>query len=137
VKPADFTGVLVGTLKHGEASVVQPAPGILLKVEEPLELTVDSGAGKLARGGKLTLKITVKRNPALAGAVALTVDNLPRGITAAPAAISADSNTVELVLSAAQDAQVGTVRNVAIKGEVTAENRKFSAESSAMTLVVE
>lgn len=133
----EFTATLVGTHKKDKATVTETVPGIGLKLDQPFQLSADVGDGKLKRGGNIKIKVTVKRNPALAGAVALTFDNLPKGVTASEATIAAEGTEVEILLSAAQDAQVATVNNVTVKGAVTVEKTTFSEATPAVTLTVE
>ena len=81
--------------------------------------------------------MTVERNPSLAGPVVLTVANLPKGVTAAAATIAADKTEVEIVLSAAQDAQQGGVKNLVVKGTTTVGKVKHAADSAAVAVTVE
>jgi hypothetical protein len=134
---ADFTGVLAGTHKKGVATVTSIVPGITLRLREPLSLTLAPGPAKIKKGGELRVKATVARNPALAGEIALTVQNLPKGVTAAAAKIPADKNEVEIVLKAAPDAQAGEAKTVAVKGDVTVGKANFTATSPAASLTVE
>jgi hypothetical protein len=133
----DFTAVLTGTIKQGNVTVVQPTPGIGLKLDEPLKLTAAAGDGKLKKGGQLTVKVALQRNPAAPGEVDLVLQNLPKGVTAPATKVPADKNEVDLVLSAAADAQVGAVNNVSVKGDVTVGKAKLSGVSPNLTLTVE
>ena len=103
----------------------------------PLTLKAQAAGPKLARGGTLKLKVTLERNPSLKGAVVLTVANLPKGVTAAAATIAADKTEVEIVLSAAQDAQQGDVKNLLVKGTATLGKVKHTADAAALALKVE
>ena len=100
-------------------------------------LKAQAAGPKLARGGQLKLKVTVERNPSLKGPVVLTVANLPKGVTAAAATIAADKTEVEIVLSAAQDAQQGDVKNLLVKGTATVGKVKHTADATALVLKVE
>jgi hypothetical protein len=73
----------------------------------------------------------------MAAPVAVSFQNLPKGVTPAAATISQDKTEVEILLTAAQDAQVGKVGNVTIKGDATLNKKIFSATSSAVALIVE
>ena len=79
----------------------------------------------------------MNRNPAFTGPLALTLQNLPKGVTAAAATIPADKNEVEVVLSAAADAAVGAVKNITVKGDATVGKAKLSATSPAIQVTVE
>jgi hypothetical protein len=85
----------------------------------------------------LNLKVTVERNPAFQGPVELTVQNLPKGVTAVAATIAADKTEVEIALAAAQDAQQGAVNNVTVNGGAMAGNAKLAGASPAVSLTVE
>lgn len=133
----EFTAVLIGTIKQGKVTVVQPLPGLRLKLQSPYQLTADSGDGKLTKGGQLTVKVAVSRNPAFTGPLVLTLQNLPKGVTAAAATIPADKNEVEVVLSAAADAAVGAVKNITVKADATVGKAKLSVTSPAIQVTVE
>lgn len=133
----EFTAVLVGTIKQGKTTVTEAAPGIGLSLKEPFSLKVDTAGGKLARGGELKIKVSVERNPAFQAAIPLTFANLPKGVTVAAASVPEGQNEVEIVLSAAQDAQQGVVDNVSVKGEAAVGKAKLSATSPAFRLEVE
>ena len=133
----EFTAVLTGTIKQGKQTVVQPVPGVGLSMRQPLALKLDSNNFKVAKGGQLKLRIVVERNPALKGAVQLTFQNLPAGVTAATASIAADKNDIEVMLTVTKDAKAANVKNVVAKGEVTVGKIKFAANSPNITLVIE
>ncbi len=133
----EFTAVLNGTIKQGKTTVVQATPGIGLKLQAPYTLKAAPAATKLARGGKLKVKVTVERNPAFKAAIALTFDKLPKGVTAAAASIPADKNEVEIELSAAQDAVQGAAAGVTVKGDATVGKAKLAGVSPAVTFTVE
>lgn len=133
----EFTVALVGTIKQGKVTVTQPLPGLRLKLQQPYELTADVGAGKLTKGGELKGKVSIVRNPAFTGPVALSLQNLPNGVTSPAVTIPADKNEVEVVLTAAADAAVGEVTNVTVKGDATVGKAKLTAASPAVKLTVE
>jgi len=133
----EFTAVLTGTIKQGKTTVAQVVPGIRLKLQAPLKLTIDSGDGKLKKGGQLKVKVIVERNPALKAPITLTFQKLPKGVTAPAATIPADKNEVEILLTAKEDAQVGKAAGVVIAGAATVGKAKFAANSPAVKLTVE
>jgi hypothetical protein len=133
----EFTAVLTGTIKQGKTTVAQVVPGIRLKLQAPLKLTIDSGDGKLKKGGQLKVKVIVERNPALKAPITLTFKKLPKGVTAPAATIPADKNEVEILLTAKEDAQVGKAAGVVIAGAATVGKAKFAANSPAVKLTVE
>jgi len=133
----DFTAVLTGTIKQGKTTVVQTVPGITLKLQAPMTLALAPVAEKFAAGSELKAKVTVQRNPALKGEVALTFQNLPKGVTIAAAKIPADKNETEVTLVAAADAAKGAITNLSVKAEVTVGKVKVSAVSPNVKLTVE
>ena len=133
----DFTAVLVATIKQGDTTVVQPVPGVTLRLQEALKVTAAGTVDKIAAGGELKVKVSVERNPSLAGEVTLTFANLPAGVTAAPTKIAADKSEAEVTLAVAADAAKGAVSNVNVKGEVTVGKVVFAATSANIALTVE
>ncbi|MBM80064.1 MAG: hypothetical protein CMJ78_05655 [Planctomycetaceae bacterium] len=132
----NFSAALTGTIKQGKTTVVQPI-GVGLKLDQPMSLSASVQGDKLARGGKITLKVSVNRNPALKAPIALTLQNLPKGVTAAAATVPADKNEVEIILNAGQDAAQGTVSNITVKADATVAKAKYTANSAAVKLTVE
>jgi hypothetical protein len=132
----EFTAGLTGTLKQGDKTVVQ---GLALRMNltAPMSIKLDPAGGKIIKGGELTLKAIVERNPAFTGPVTITLQSLPAGITAAAATITADQNSVDVKLTAAADAAVATVANLTAKGEAMAGAAKLEAVSAPVSLVVE
>ncbi len=133
----EFTGVLLGSLKKGDATHQQAAPGVTLKLDEPFKLTIDPGPAKVARKGNLKVKVKVERNPAFSGEIVLAFQNLPKGVTAAEAKIPADKSELEIQLSVTEDAQTGSVNNITVQGTTMADKVKYSATSPAVGLTVE
>ncbi|MGE5195628.1 MAG: PPC domain-containing protein [Deltaproteobacteria bacterium] len=131
-----FSAVLAGTGKSGNNTSVQPIPALSLSLRPPFTIKPDFAGGKLAKGQTLKTKIVVERNPAYAGPITLTFQNLPKGVTAAGAMIPAGQNEVEVVLTAAADATAGAVPNVIVQGEGMNGNAKLTAASAATALTV-
>jgi hypothetical protein len=132
----DFTAGLTGTLKQGDKTAVQGL-ALRLHLAVPMTIKLEPAAGKITKGGTLVVKALVERNPAFTGPVTVTLQNLPPGITAAPATIAADQSTIDLTLTAAADVAATTVSNVTVKGEAMAGAAKFEATSAAVALAVE
>jgi len=133
----DFTAVLVGTLKKGNATITQPAPGIGLKLEPPFELSVQPVVGKISRKGILKLRVAARRNPAFKGEIAVRLSYLPKGVAAAPAKISAGSSNLELPLTAAPDAATGPSKNIAVRGEAKVGAGTYSGKALVTELTVQ
>lgn len=132
-----FSGVLIGTGKKGADTVVQAAPAVRLTLRAPFALKLDIGDGKIVKGAMLKGKVIAERNPAYNGPIVLTFANLPKGVTAAEATIPEGKSEVEITLTAAADAAVGTIENLSVKGEGTAANVKFAETAPNAKLIVE
>ena len=128
---------MLGTGKKGNDTVVQAAPAIRLSLRAPYVLKTEIGEAKIVKGGMLKGKVTAVRNPAYLGPIVLTFANLPKGVTAAAATIAENQTEVEIVLTAAADAQVGTIENLVINGEGTAGGQKFTEAAPNAKLIVE
>ncbi|HUG91109.1 MAG TPA: PPC domain-containing protein, partial [Planctomycetaceae bacterium] len=133
----EFTANFVATHKKGDATVTQPVPGVGLKLDEPFRLTLEVGEGKLTKGGELKVKVVAARNPAFAAPISVTVDNLPKGVTAEPVTIAADAAEAEITLKAAADAEAGSTDKLAAKGEGQIGEAKFAGTSATVALTVE
>lgn len=133
----EFTIALQGTLKQDKTTVVQPVPALRLNLQPVIQVALDPAGGKLAKGGKHTVKVNVTRNPAFAGPVTVTLQNLPKGVTAAPATIAPEAATADIELTAAADAAVGAINNLAAKVEVMVGAAKVEAASGNVGLTVE
>lgn len=133
----DFTVAMTGTIKQGKTTVVQTVPGVTLRLQAPMKITLTPAGDKLAAGAELKAKVTVERNPALKGDVTLTFQNLPKGVTAAQTTIPADKNETEVTLAAAADAAKGAIKNLNVKAEVTVGKAKVSAVSPNVALTIE
>jgi hypothetical protein len=132
----EFSAVLTGTGKLGNNTSVQPIPALSLSLRPPFALKPDFAGGNLAKGQTLKVKIVAERNPAYAGPITLTFQNLPKGVTAAAALIAAGQNEAEVVLTAAADAAAGAVPNVIVQGEGMNGNAKVTGASAATALTI-
>lgn len=133
----EFSGILQGTLKQGDKTVVQPTPAIRLKLQAPMTVAVDTAGGKIGKGKELVMKVKVQRNPAFAGPVNLVVQNLPAGVTAAPVMLPADASEIDVKLVAAADAAAGAKADVNVKGDGMNGNAKLESVSPNVTITVE
>jgi hypothetical protein len=106
-------------------------------LQPPFALKPDFAGGNLAKGQELKIKVVAERNPAYAGQINLTFQNLPKGVTASAAMIGAGQNEIEVTLTAAADAAVGAVPNVVIQGEGMNGNAKLTAASGATPLTIQ
>lgn len=131
-----FTLVLAGTHKKGNDSTPAWTPGVGLWLEAPFQLTVNGDAKELAKGAELMVPVQVQRNPAYQGEIKLTLDKLPKGVTAAEVVIPADKNEGSLVLKAAADAMPGEAKEVVIQA-VSPANGKIKGSTPLPGLKVE
>lgn len=131
-----FSVVVSGTGKQGNATVVQPVPSLAAELRSPFVLKTDLAGGKLALGQTLKIKVTAERNPAYRGPIALSLQGLPKGVTASAATIAADQAETEVTLTAAADAAVGAAPNIVVRGEGTNGNAKLTADSGKGTVEV-
>ena len=134
---SEFTANLIGKHKKEKTTTEQSLPGVGLKLEAPLRMTVSLAEGPLKQGSQIKVKATVQRNPALSAPIVVTFQNLPKGVSAPATTIPVDKNEVDILLSAAQNALVSTVKNITIQGEASVGKMKLSAISSAVALTVE
>jgi Bacterial pre-peptidase C-terminal domain len=134
---AEFTTVLEGTLKKGNQTQTQPAPGVALKLEEPFHISVAAASGKLPRKGQLRLNVSAKRNPAFPGEITLACSQLPKGITASSAKLAAGKTEQELILSATAEAAAGAIKNVKVVAQAKVGNGNFSSKVPLAGIVVE
>jgi Bacterial pre-peptidase C-terminal domain len=133
----DFSVVLTGTGKQGNATVVQPIPALAVSLQPPFALKPDFAGAIVAKGQELKIKVIAERNPAYAGPINLAIQNLPKGVTASAAVIAAGQNEIEVTLTAAADAAAVAVPNIVIQGEGMNGNAKLTAASPAMPLTVQ
>ena len=103
----------------------------------PMSIKLEPAGGKIAKGGTLTLKAIVERNPAFAGPVTVTLQNLPAGITSPPVTIAADQTSADVILTATADVAASTVNNLTAKAEGMSGKAKLEVASPAVTLAVE
>lgn len=133
----EFTAVLTGAINQNNVNTTQPVPGITLRLRSPFDVAVKLDADKVARGGTLKGKVTIDRNPAFKGPIALALQNLPKGVTAAPATVAEGAAEAEIVLTVAADAAQGAVNNINVKGDAMNGNAKLTSTSSNIALTVE
>jgi len=68
------------------------------------QLAADPDNPNIPRGGSVPLEVRADRLPGYEGPIEIEIKDLPRGITAAPAAIAAGQESTQVILSAAADA---------------------------------
>lgn len=136
----EYSVVLFGAGKLDNAPqpnrLIQAAPVITLKLQSPFDLQADMAAATITRGQTLTAKVRATRNPAYSGPVELTFQNLPAGVTAAPATIPEGQTEVDVVLTATAEAVVGPVGNIVVEGKGKVGEQPVSNLSPAAALTV-
>ncbi len=85
------------------------------KAKPDFTLTCDPDKINVGPGGRVPVFVKVARRQGFKGAVTLSWDNLPAGISASPLVIPASMNEGEIVVSAAPEAQ-RTAALVTLKG---------------------
>jgi hypothetical protein len=77
-------------------------------VPEPttFRLTVASEVVTVARGGTAKVRVTAERHGGYAGPIAVGSEDLPKGVTASTAVITANQTAADLTLTAAADAAI-------------------------------
>ncbi len=133
----EFTVVLTGQINQNNVNTTQPTPGITLRLRSAFEAVAKLDADKIARGATLKGKVTIDRNPAFKGPITLTAQNLPKGVTAAPATVAEGAAEAEIVLTVAADAAQGAVNNINIKADAMNGAAKLTATSPNIALTVE
>jgi hypothetical protein len=93
------------------------------EAEPALRLSVPTDIFTVPRGGTLKVRVGAERLGGLAGPVRLTVEGLPKGVTAAKATIAANQSSADLTLTAAKDAAIDVAR-LRIEGLVEAKSLK-------------
>lgn len=133
----EFTVVLTGAINQNKINTTQPTPGITLRLRSPFEVAAKLDADKIARGGTLKGKVTIDRNPAFKGPITLTLQNLPKGVTVAPATVAEGAAEAEIILTVAADAAQGAVNNINVKGDAMNGAAKLTGTSPNIALTIE
>jgi len=134
----DFTVGLSGTLKQGDKTVVQ---GLMLRLhlDPSMTITLEPATVKIAKGGDFILKAVVVRNPVFTGDLLITLQNLPVGVSATSATIAADQTSVEIKLTALNDAPAtsASINTITAKGEGMVGTAKVEAISEVVPVTIE
>lgn len=108
-----------GKSKSKSKEYVAAAAPASLVVTQPFDLQIAPLPLKLAAGGKVKLTITAARKGGYAGPIAVELRNLPPGVTAPKGVIEAGKNTVDVLITAADTAVVGSKMDVNVLGIAT------------------
>jgi hypothetical protein len=129
--------VITGTGKRGDQQITVVAPALNLDVRMPIDLSLDTAAGKLPVGGKLKIKAKLTRLLGYKPAVELELKNLPKGVTAPKVTIPEGAGEAEIELAAAADAAIAKVDNLSLVGtaSVAGENQSVTAPNAPLEVV--
>jgi hypothetical protein len=118
-----------------------PVREVVLSVIEPthFSLTADYAAPRdrilrLRQNTKENVVIKVQRKPGVTGVINLTIEGLPKGVTATIAPIPADQNQVTMTLSATAEAEPRTNSTLIITGTATVNGQTVTRYVPAITL---
>jgi hypothetical protein len=101
------------------------SPGFRFTIGDPKQPAVADTLSVLL-GGSAKLKLAVERTGGFAGPIPLTIDGLPEGVAASPAAVPANANAVDLTFTAKADARVQTAK-LTITGKATHDGTEVTA----------
>lgn len=115
--------------------VVFEAPFVL--TANPTDPTIiQGGAVVIPQEGAVVATVNVTRKGFFTGAIALSVEGLPEGVTAAEASIAEGQSEGTILLTADQNAKPGSYKNVIVKGAATVNNQTITQPAAAVTLIV-
>jgi hypothetical protein len=124
--------------KPKNLNLTLPSTPIVLTVKKgPGTITAAvPGGGKLKKGQKLDVKVTLKRANGFQGPVTLTFPTIPgvTGITAAPVTIAADATEGVLSIQSAGNATEGKLANLVIRGTMDFEGKAAVDVAVALTV---
>lgn len=105
---------------QGQSSLGPRVAAFELTVTAPPDFAITAPAALVVRQGLTapTATVTVARSGGFTGAVALTFEGLPSGITAIPTSLNIISDSATFVLSAANNATVG-LATITLRGKAT------------------
>ena len=132
---SEYTAAIEATLKKGTQTHTQSATGIGLKIEEPFHVTV-APAGMLMRKGLAKLKVSVQRNPAFKGEIAIRLSSLPKGLTAKKTKLPANVSETKIEVAAADDAAAGHERGQCRWRGEGGRRQRQPAPVTGLTIVV-
>jgi len=102
----------------------------------PIALLQGEASITLEPGSKKKVRVKIERNPALTSDVEVNFKNLPAGVSAPKTTIPADQDSVEVELTAADDAKSAMAKNVTAQAQAKAGGKTFSAASGNVTVKI-
>jgi hypothetical protein len=114
--PTTAVGTHAITLQANAAGMTQRTAALSVQVTAvpSIGITLAPTSLSVAQGTSGTVTVNLARGGGFAGAVSLTAENLPAGVTVAPATIAAGATSATLSVSAAAGASPGT-SNITIR----------------------
>lgn len=110
-----------------------------LAITAPVYFNLEVGATQvpLVRGGSAEFTVTAKRREGFKTAIALVLENLPAGVTAADVQILEDRNHAVVKLKASEAAKVGRYLDVAIVGKARVGDHEEIEQAPRITLRID
>jgi hypothetical protein len=131
-----FPITVVGKAKAGMKDFTVNAAAVPLVVALPFDLKVEPLPVKLSPGDKAKLKVTAVRKGGYGGPIALEVRNLPANVSAPKAEIAMAQDSVEIEVTAADNAAVGDKGDVNVLGTAPAAANQQNASANFTVSVV-
>lgn len=102
----------------------------------PFVLSTSSPKYSVAMGGEAKLTIKAERRAGFAGEIALTFEDLPKGVQVEPVKIAKGAGDAALTLTASTNAVLGTNFSFTILGAGLHNDRNFKHRTGALKLSV-
>ena len=130
-----FFVTVSGKTKHQNKEYLSNSKPAKLVLVKPFTLQVEPAIVKLAPGAKIKLKVTAVRKGGYQGPISLEARKLPAGVAITKGTIAMGQNVVELEVSAATNAAVGSKTDVDVAGVATAAANQQNA-SPAFSIII-
>ena len=131
-----FPILVSGTSKFGDRTAQVFAKVLYVDVRPAFALTLSAAEATIEAGAKRKLTVKAERLPAYAGPIDVTLQNLPKGITAAAVKIAEKQTEATVELAAAADAPVASIANLTATGTAKVGGQNESVVSPAIKLAV-
>jgi hypothetical protein len=92
------------------------------EVEPDFRLRFDASTATVSRGGTAKIRLHADRRGGYTGPISLSIEGLPKGVTASAATIAANQASAEIALKADADAPI-TVAKLTLRGTATLGDR--------------
>ena len=126
------TGAATATIRASGNGVTAKTATVALTVNAAPSYSLAAAAASVAQGGTGNSNITITRTGGFAGAVTLSAEGLPTGVTAAFAPNNTTTNASVLTLTAAAGATTG-VSTVTVRGTATGQTDKTATFQLTVT----